>query len=93
MFMVYFSFLFSCYVFLSVQSNLLILIMSLEMMVLIAYWGITLILGMKGVDYFLSLYFLSITVCVSALALTLLVRVVRVHGDDKIKSVSSIFNV
>nr|ADB92020.1 NADH dehydrogenase subunit 4L [Nymphon unguiculatum-charcoti complex sp. SEM-1997] len=91
MFLIYLSFLFSCYIFLSVRSNLLIMIISLELMVLITYWNMTLILSMNSMDYFLSLYFLSVTVCDSAIALTLLVRIVRLHGNDKIKMISSIF--
>nr|YP_010564867.1 NADH dehydrogenase subunit 4L [Nymphon brevicaudatum]UZA61322.1 NADH dehydrogenase subunit 4L [Nymphon brevicaudatum] len=91
MFMVYISFLFSCYAFLSVQSNLLIMVISLELMVLMVYWSMTLIFSMNSMDYFLSLYFLSVTVCDSAVALTLLVGVVRLHGSDKIKMISSIF--
>lgn len=90
-FLTYFCFLFSCYIFLIVRSNLLVIIISLELIVLVIYWRITLILSIDRVDYFLSLYFLSVTVCDSAVALTLLVRVVRLHGRDKIKIISRIF--
>nr|YP_010564711.1 NADH dehydrogenase subunit 4L [Nymphon australe]UZA61088.1 NADH dehydrogenase subunit 4L [Nymphon australe] len=91
MFMIYISFLFSCYAFLSIRSNLLIMVISLELMVLMVYWSMTLILSMDSMDYFLSLYFLSVTVCDSAVALTLLINIVRLHGSDKIKMISSIF--
>nr|YP_010561824.1 NADH dehydrogenase subunit 4L [Austropallene cornigera]UYX57772.1 NADH dehydrogenase subunit 4L [Austropallene cornigera] len=91
MFLIYFCMFLSCYAFLSAHSSLLIIIISLELIVLVVYWGMTLILSFSGVDYFLSLYFLSITVCDSAVALTLLVRIVRFHGSDKVKMISSIF--
>nr|AEP27622.1 NADH dehydrogenase subunit 4L [Brachytemnus porcatus] len=65
-------------------SHFLVMLMSLESMVLSLFMLMFMYLSDFMTENFMSLYFLTMSVCESALGLSLLVLIIRTHGSDKI---------
>nr|YP_009648779.1 NADH dehydrogenase subunit 4L [Pseudohelice subquadrata]QCZ36097.1 NADH dehydrogenase subunit 4L [Pseudohelice subquadrata] len=74
--------------FISYHSHLLNSLLSLEFMMLGVFWLLSLQLSMIGSEIYFSLFFLTLAVCEGALGLSLLVLIVRSHGNDYFKSFS-----
>nr|YP_009442016.1 NADH dehydrogenase subunit 4L [Gnathotrichus materiarius]AOY40237.1 NADH dehydrogenase subunit 4L [Gnathotrichus materiarius] len=72
----------SAFIFVLKYKHFLIMLLSLELMVL----GLFVLLFMyftQGVsEYFISMVYLSLSVCEGALGLSLLVLMIRTHGGD-----------
>nr|AOY39509.1 NADH dehydrogenase subunit 4L [Scolytinae sp. BMNH 1039990] len=65
-------------------KHFLVMLLSLEFMVLSLYM-LLIIYFFQGVSsYFVSMFYLSMSVCEGALGLSLLVVVIRTHGGDMI---------
>nr|YP_010309765.1 NADH dehydrogenase subunit 4L [Lagorina sericea]UMR54882.1 NADH dehydrogenase subunit 4L [Lagorina sericea] len=64
------------------RKHLLLMLLSIEFMVLALYLNMFLYLGTMGNDYFFSMIFLTFSVCEGALGLSLLVSIIRTHGND-----------
>nr|BDL61384.1 NADH dehydrogenase subunit 4l [Guinusia dentipes] len=75
--------------FVSYHKHLLNSLLSLEFMMLGIFWLLSLQSSMVGNEIYLCLFFLTLTVCEGAIGLSLLVLIVRSHGNDYFKS----FNV
>nr|YP_010956286.1 NADH dehydrogenase subunit 4L [Opecarcinus hypostegus]WMY25250.1 NADH dehydrogenase subunit 4L [Opecarcinus hypostegus] len=71
------------------HKHLLNSLLSLEFMMLSIYWLLSLEMCGLGSEVYISLFFLTLTVCEGALGLSLLVLIARSHGSDCFKS----FNV
>nr|ALO76539.1 NADH deshydrogenase subunit 4L [Perotis lugubris] len=76
-------------VFCSKRKHLLLMLLSLEFIVLSLYYLIMMYLSLCSYEFFFSMVFLTISVCESALGLSILVSMVRTHGSDYFQS----FNV
>nr|YP_009467392.1 NADH dehydrogenase subunit 4L [Varuna yui]YP_010137768.1 NADH dehydrogenase subunit 4L [Varuna litterata]AUR43976.1 NADH dehydrogenase subunit 4L [Varuna litterata]AVA07561.1 NADH dehydrogenase subunit 4L [Varuna yui] len=72
--------------FISYNKHLLNSLLSLEFMMLGVFWLLSLQLSMIGSEIYFSLFFLTLAVCEGALGLSLLVFIVRSHGNDYFKS-------
>nr|WPS67100.1 NADH dehydrogenase subunit 4L [Bradybatus sp.] len=72
------------FVFVSKNKHFLLMLLSLEFIVLALYALMFLNFSFFDFEYFLSMFFLSMSVCESALGLSLLVLVSRNYGSDKI---------
>nr|YP_002327416.1 NADH dehydrogenase subunit 4L [Eriocheir japonica]ACJ44945.1 NADH dehydrogenase subunit 4L [Eriocheir japonica]UJM44178.1 NADH dehydrogenase subunit 4L [Eriocheir japonica] len=72
--------------FISYNKHLLNSLLSLEFMMLGVFWLLSLQLSMVGSEIYISLFFLTLAVCEGALGLSLLVLIVRSHGNDYFKS-------
>nr|YP_009503172.1 NADH dehydrogenase subunit 4L [Gaetice depressus]AXA13774.1 NADH dehydrogenase subunit 4L [Gaetice depressus] len=72
--------------FISYHKHLLNSLLSLEFMMLGVFWLMSLQLSMVGSEIYFSLFFLTLAVCEGALGLSLLVFIVRNHGNDYFKS-------
>nr|YP_010956299.1 NADH dehydrogenase subunit 4L [Troglocarcinus corallicola]WMY25263.1 NADH dehydrogenase subunit 4L [Troglocarcinus corallicola] len=70
------------------HKHLLNSLLSLEFMMLSIYWLLSLAISGLGSEIYISLFFLTLTVCEGALGLSLLVLIVRSHGGDYFKSFS-----
>nr|YP_010309700.1 NADH dehydrogenase subunit 4L [Berberomeloe castuo]UMR54817.1 NADH dehydrogenase subunit 4L [Berberomeloe castuo] len=68
------------------RKHLLLMLLSIEFMVLALYFTMFLYLGTLGNDYFFSMIFLSFSVCEGALGLSVLVSMIRTHGNDYFQS-------
>nr|QVV96031.1 NADH dehydrogenase subunit 4L [Pycanum ochraceum] len=75
-------------VFCSSRNHILLTLLSLEFMVLSVYLLLFLVMLIYGYELYFSLIFLVFSVCEGALGLSILVKLVRSHGDDYLSSVS-----
>nr|YP_009692276.1 NADH dehydrogenase subunit 4L [Anthonomus rectirostris]QED57719.1 NADH dehydrogenase subunit 4L [Anthonomus rectirostris]QED57727.1 NADH dehydrogenase subunit 4L [Anthonomus rectirostris]QEH58481.1 NADH dehydrogenase subunit 4L [Anthonomus rectirostris] len=70
--------------FVSKKKHFLLVLLSLEFIVLALYMFMFLNFSFFDFEYFLSMFFLSMSVCESALGLSLLILMSRTQGSDKI---------
>lgn len=69
-------------VFISNRKHLLITLISLEFIILIVYGLIFFTLNIFSYEYYYSIIFLTFSVCEGALGLSILVSLIRTHGND-----------
>nr|YP_009711645.1 NADH dehydrogenase subunit 4L [Euchorthippus unicolor]QGA47486.1 NADH dehydrogenase subunit 4L [Euchorthippus unicolor] len=74
------------YVFSSKRNHLLMVLLSLEYIVLSLFLLIVIFLSGFDYDYFFPLIFLVFSVCEGALGLSILVSMIRSHGNDFLNS-------
>nr|AEP27473.1 NADH dehydrogenase subunit 4L [Liophloeus tessulatus] len=82
-FILYFS---SFVVFLVKRKHLLVMLLGMELSVVALFLGLFLLLSQMNYEYFFLMVFLTMSVCEGALSLSLLVLMVRMHGNDFILS-------
>nr|YP_010613700.1 NADH dehydrogenase subunit 4L [Ancema ctesia]WAR69344.1 NADH dehydrogenase subunit 4L [Ancema ctesia] len=73
-------------IFVSKKKHLLITLMSLEFIVLSLYVLMLFYLTMIGLNMYMLMIFLVLTVCEGALGLSILVSMIRTHGNDYFQS-------
>nr|YP_009926443.1 NADH dehydrogenase subunit 4L [Lysmata amboinensis]QNH68786.1 NADH dehydrogenase subunit 4L [Lysmata amboinensis] len=83
-----FSIFCGLWTFVSARKHLLGALISLEYVMLSVYWFMGSLLSSMGEEVFFSLFFLTFAACEGALGLSLLVCVVRSHGNDNFSSFS-----
>nr|AND96612.1 NADH deshydrogenase subunit 4L [Helictopleurus quadripunctatus] len=71
------------------RKHLLLMLLSLEMIVLSLFFILFLYLSFFSYQYFFSMVFLTMSVCEGALGLSILVLLIRTHGNDYF----NIFNI
>lgn len=71
------------------RKHLLLMLLRLEFVVLSVYYLIFFYLSQVGNEYFFSIVFLTFRVCEGVLGLSILVSLIRTHGNDYFQS----FNV
>nr|DAZ91300.1 TPA_asm: ND4L [Crypturopus inflatus] len=64
-------------------------LLSLEYMVVLIYWGASVVI-FKEADFFFSLFYLTVVVCEGALGLSLLISATYSHGSDFMKMYNSL---
>nr|YP_002265493.1 NADH dehydrogenase subunit 4L [Contacyphon sp. BT0012]ACF35078.1 NADH dehydrogenase subunit 4L [Contacyphon sp. BT0012]ANJ70375.1 NADH dehydrogenase subunit 4L [Contacyphon variabilis] len=64
------------------RKHLLLMLLSLEFIVLSLYMMIFFYLSLYDFEYFFSLMFLTFSVCEGVLGLSLMVLLIRTHGND-----------
>nr|YP_003359519.1 NADH dehydrogenase subunit 4L [Gandalfus yunohana]ACC62353.1 NADH dehydrogenase subunit 4L [Gandalfus yunohana] len=72
--------------FISYNKHLLNSLLSLEFMMLGVFWLLSMQMVSVGSEIYFSLFFLTLAACEGALGLSLLVFVVRSHGNDRFSS-------
>nr|YP_009509613.1 NADH dehydrogenase subunit 4L [Epixanthus frontalis]AUN45030.1 NADH dehydrogenase subunit 4L [Epixanthus frontalis] len=72
--------------FISYHKHLLNSLLSLEFMMLGVFWLLSMSMTSVGMEIYFSLFFLTLAACEGALGLSLLVFVVRSHGNDRFMS-------
>nr|AML25756.1 NADH dehydrogenase subunit 4L [Carabidae sp. BMNH 1274270] len=82
MFMFFIMFIVGMIVFSSKRKHLLLMLLSLEFIILSLYMIIFIYLSMFMYEYYFSMMFLTFCVCESVLGLSLLVSLIRTHGND-----------
>nr|YP_009485639.1 NADH dehydrogenase subunit 4L [Tapeinus singularis]AVZ00775.1 NADH dehydrogenase subunit 4L [Tapeinus singularis] len=75
-------------VFCSMRKHLLLTLLSLEFLVLVIYVMFMGFLFYYDLCYYFILVFLTFAVCEGAMGLSILVCVIRSHGNDSISSLS-----
>nr|YP_009255720.1 NADH dehydrogenase subunit 4L [Humbertiella nada]AND97180.1 NADH dehydrogenase subunit 4L [Humbertiella nada]ASY98415.1 NADH dehydrogenase subunit 4L [Humbertiella nada] len=79
-----FSFMFICglWVFSSKRKHLLMTLLSLEFIVLVLFITLYYYVMMMMGELYVTMFFLSFAVCEGALGLSVLVSMIRTHGND-----------
>nr|YP_010192691.1 NADH dehydrogenase subunit 4L [Caerulea coeligena]QZP40845.1 NADH dehydrogenase subunit 4L [Caerulea coeligena] len=85
-FIMMFMFLIGNLIFVSKKKHLLIMLMSLEFIILSLYFLLMLYLMSVMFNMFMLMIFLILTVCEGALGLSILVSMIRTHGNDYFQS-------
>nr|UEK25894.1 NADH dehydrogenase subunit 4L [Thalamita sima]UEV85630.1 NADH dehydrogenase subunit 4L [Thalamita sima] len=75
-----------CWGFISYNKHMLNSLLSLEFMMLGVFWLMSTQLALVGSEVYFSLFFLTLAACEGALGLTMLILVVRSHGNDVFSS-------
>nr|QWC54448.1 NADH dehydrogenase subunit 4L [Macdunnoughia hybrida] len=73
-------------IFISKHKHLLIVLLSLEFMVLSIFFFFLTYLSMIDYDMYMLMVFLVFSVCEGALGLSILVSMIRTHGNDYFQS-------
>nr|YP_009158084.1 NADH dehydrogenase subunit 4L [Ochlerotatus vigilax]YP_010046669.1 NADH dehydrogenase subunit 4L [Ochlerotatus nigrithorax]YP_010046734.1 NADH dehydrogenase subunit 4L [Ochlerotatus vittiger]AKL90627.1 NADH dehydrogenase subunit 4L [Ochlerotatus vigilax]AKN78893.1 NADH dehydrogenase subunit 4L [Ochlerotatus vigilax]QPJ78600.1 NADH dehydrogenase subunit 4L [Ochlerotatus nigrithorax]QPJ78678.1 NADH dehydrogenase subunit 4L [Ochlerotatus vittiger] len=81
-------FMFGCIVFISSRKHLLCTLLSLEFMVLMLFMLLFLYLNFMNYESYFSMFFLTFCVCEGVLGLSILVSMIRTHGNDYFQSFS-----
>nr|ASS30685.1 NADH dehydrogenase subunit 4L [Lomis hirta] len=76
--------------FVSHRKHLLNTLLSLEFIMLGIFFFMSSHISMMGNEVYFVLFFLTLAVCEGALGLSLLVSIVRTHGNDFFNSFSSL---
>nr|YP_009937355.1 NADH dehydrogenase subunit 4L [Trigonopterus selaruensis]QNT26826.1 NADH dehydrogenase subunit 4L [Trigonopterus selaruensis] len=79
------------FVYISKYKHFLLMLLGLEMAVLSLYALMLVYFSFFIYEYFLCMFFLTVSVCESVLGLSLLVLVVRSHGSDMITAFDSLW--
>nr|YP_009544456.1 NADH dehydrogenase subunit 4L [Lupocycloporus gracilimanus]AYW03841.1 NADH dehydrogenase subunit 4L [Lupocycloporus gracilimanus] len=72
--------------FISYSKHMLNSLLSLEFMMLGVFWLLSMQLVLVGSEIYFSLFFLTLAACEGSLGLTMLILVVRSHGNDVFSS-------
>nr|ALO77608.1 NADH deshydrogenase subunit 4L [Hemipeplus sp. HEM01] len=75
-------------VFSSKRKHLLLMLLSLEMLVLSVFFILFMYLSLINLEYFFCMIFLTFSVCEGALGLSILVSLIRTHGNDYFQTFS-----
>nr|ARH53957.1 NADH dehydrogenase subunit 4L [Nacerdes carniolica] len=70
------------------RKHLLLMLLSLEFVVISLYMNLYIYLSLIGYEFFFSMIFLTFTVCEGVLGLSILVCLIRTHGNDYFSSFS-----
>nr|YP_010713166.1 NADH dehydrogenase subunit 4L [Thaumatomyia glabra]WDA94058.1 NADH dehydrogenase subunit 4L [Thaumatomyia glabra] len=76
------------FVFISSRKHLLSMLLSLEFIVLMLFFLLFIYLNFMNYESFFSMMFLTFSVCEGALGLSILVSLIRTHGNDNFQSFS-----
>uniref|UniRef100_UPI0030E50096 NADH dehydrogenase subunit 4L n=1 Tax=Precis coelestina TaxID=2988838 RepID=UPI0030E50096 len=87
---IFLMFLFGNMIFVSKHKHLLIVLLSLEFMVLSIFFFLMMYLMMLNYNMYMLMVFLVFSVCEGALGLSILVSMIRTHGNDYFQSYSLI---
>nr|YP_009001916.1 NADH dehydrogenase subunit 4L [Neochauliodes bowringi]AFB20498.1 NADH dehydrogenase subunit 4L [Neochauliodes bowringi] len=76
------------WVFVSKRKHLLLMLLSLEFIVICLFSWLMWFLLVFNYEFYFSMVFLTFTVCEGALGLSILVSMIRTHGNDYFNSFS-----
>nr|YP_010461143.1 NADH dehydrogenase subunit 4L [Agnidra scabiosa]UUF68414.1 NADH dehydrogenase subunit 4L [Agnidra scabiosa] len=79
-------FIFGNIIFVSKHKHLLIVLLSLEFIILSIFFFFLMFLMMIEYDMYMLMIFLVFSVCEGALGLSILVSMIRTHGNDYFQS-------
>nr|YP_009939496.1 NADH dehydrogenase subunit 4L [Chrysomela vigintipunctata]QNV48737.1 NADH dehydrogenase subunit 4L [Chrysomela vigintipunctata] len=85
------SFICGLIIFSSKRKHFLLMLLSLEFMIVSLFLNLLIYLSIMNYEYFFSMIFLTMSVCEGALGLSILILMIRTHGNDYIMSFSSLW--
>nr|WQM87329.1 NADH dehydrogenase subunit 4L [Eurymetra natalensis] len=77
-------------IFCSFRKHLLLTLLSLEYMVVLIFFTLFLFLYFYLSEYYFLMIFLTFSVCEGVLGLSILVSMIRCHGNDNLMNLSSL---
>nr|YP_009239739.1 NADH dehydrogenase subunit 4L [Chilo sacchariphagus]AMM06340.1 NADH dehydrogenase subunit 4L [Chilo sacchariphagus] len=78
-------------IFVSKHKHLLLVLLSLEFMVLGIFFQMLIMLSFINLDLYFLMVFLVFSVCEGALGLSIMVSMIRTHGNDYFQSFSMLW--
>nr|YP_009995411.1 NADH dehydrogenase subunit 4L [Ochthebius lividipennis]QNP09827.1 NADH dehydrogenase subunit 4L [Ochthebius lividipennis] len=81
-----FMYLMGILVFCLKRKHLLLMLLSLEFIILSLYFMMFMSLSYYNNEFYFSMIFMTMSVCEGALGLSLLVSLIRTHGNDYFQS-------
>ncbi|KAI8032979.1 NADH dehydrogenase subunit 4L (mitochondrion) [Drosophila gunungcola] len=81
-------FILGLFCFVSNRKHLLSMLLNLEFIVLMLFFMLFIYLNMLNYESYFSMMFLTFSVCEGALGLSILVSMIRTHGNDYFQSFS-----
>nr|NP_982318.1 NADH dehydrogenase subunit 4L [Drosophila sechellia]NP_982331.1 NADH dehydrogenase subunit 4L [Drosophila simulans]AAF77286.1 NADH dehydrogenase subunit 4L [Drosophila sechellia]AAF77300.1 NADH dehydrogenase subunit 4L [Drosophila simulans]AAF77314.1 NADH dehydrogenase subunit 4L [Drosophila simulans]AAF77327.1 NADH dehydrogenase subunit 4L [Drosophila simulans]AAF77339.1 NADH dehydrogenase subunit 4L [Drosophila simulans] len=81
-------FILGLFCFVSNRKHLLSMLLSLEFIVLMLFFMLFIYLNMLNYENYFSMMFLTFSVCEGALGLSILISMIRTHGNDYFQSFS-----
>nr|AFU50201.1 NADH dehydrogenase subunit 4L [Phaedon armoraciae] len=85
------SYLCGLIMFSSKRKHFLLMLLSLEFMIISLFFNLMIYLSLMNNEYFFSMIFLTMSVCEGALGLSILILMIRTHGNDYITTFSSLW--
>nr|ATR80947.1 NADH dehydrogenase subunit 4L [Cricula trifenestrata] len=85
---IFFMFIIGNLIFISKNKHLLIILLSLEFIVLSVFFMMMMMMSFIDYDMYMLMVFLVFTVCEGALGLSILVSMIRTHGNDYFQSIN-----
>nr|APX39571.1 NADH dehydrogenase subunit 4L [Plagiodera versicolora] len=85
------SFICGLIIFSSKRKHFLLMLLSLEFMIISLFLNMFICLSFMNYEYFFSMIFLTMSVCEGVLGLSILILMIRTHGNDYIMSFSSLW--
>nr|ARH54178.1 NADH dehydrogenase subunit 4L [Chrysomela populi] len=73
------------------RKHFLLSLLSLEFMIVSLFLNLFIYLSFMSYEYFFSMIFLTMSVCESVLGLSILILMIRTHGNDYIMTFSSLW--
>nr|YP_010500042.1 NADH dehydrogenase subunit 4L [Cryptocephalus dimidiatipennis]UWV18206.1 NADH dehydrogenase subunit 4L [Cryptocephalus dimidiatipennis] len=90
-YMIIFMFVTGLFSFFLFRRHFLMMLLSLEFLVLSLYMGMFIFLTFYTYEYFFMIVYLTMSVCEGTLGLSMLVMMIRNHGNDYVLSMSSLW--
>nr|APX40859.1 NADH dehydrogenase subunit 4L [Longitarsus curtus] len=91
MYMLFFMFSLGVISFILNRKHFLLMLLVLEFIVIITYLNLYIYLSLMNYEFFFSMIFLTMSVCEGVLGLSILILMVRIHGNDYILTFSSLW--
>nr|YP_009937420.1 NADH dehydrogenase subunit 4L [Trigonopterus carinirostris]QNT26930.1 NADH dehydrogenase subunit 4L [Trigonopterus carinirostris] len=79
------------FVYVSKYKHFLLMLLSLEFMVLSVFMFLMVYFSYFFYEYFMGMFFLTMSVCESVLGLSLLILIIRSHGSDSVAIFDSLW--
>nr|UJY97065.1 NADH dehydrogenase subunit 4L [Potamometra berezowskii] len=89
-FIMWYMFFMGMIVFCSLRKYLLLTLLSLEYLVVVVFLGFFIFLMNYSGEYYFIIIFLTFSVCEGVLGLSILVSMIRCHGNDNLMNMSSL---
>nr|APX40378.1 NADH dehydrogenase subunit 4L [Longitarsus nigrocillus] len=91
MYLLFFMFSVGMVSFIVNRKHFLLMLLMLEFIVIVIYLNMYMYLSLMNYEFFFSMIFLTISVCEGVLGLSILILMVRIHGNDYILTFSSLW--
>uniref|UniRef100_A0AB38ZDJ5 NADH-ubiquinone oxidoreductase chain 4L n=1 Tax=Esakia lundbladi TaxID=3095926 RepID=A0AB38ZDJ5_9HEMI len=89
-FILWYMFLCGMVVLCSTRKHLLLTLLSLEYLVVVIFFSLFIFLYNYMGEYYFIIFFLTFSVCEGVLGLSVLVSMIRSHGNDNLMNISSL---